>query len=175
MSGLYDKLGDMLNEVLESGKIPDKDKFFFNKENQNSELHEKACANDTNASHGNNERSSDSFSFNKTDSINDKEKINFNKFTNFEQKTSDTIIRNYNYNNELQFPEEIKASMIALSINYPFTQVELRKQYHKLLKTFHPDTVISENKKKPASTIDADFLLKNYNLLQSYFFIQKKS
>ena len=83
MSGLYDKLGDMLNEVLESGKIPDKDKIFFNKENQNSELHEKACANDTNASHGDNERSSDSFSFNKTDSINDKVKINFNKFTNF--------------------------------------------------------------------------------------------
>ena len=40
----------------------------------------------------------------------------------------------------MQFPPHILKALNTLDIVYPFTQKDITKQYHKLLKENHPDT-----------------------------------
>ena len=85
MPDMYDKLGDMLNDVLESGKIPPKPP---------------------------------------------KEAVS-------EDETASFL---HNYTEIIQFPVYIQKALGTLDIAYPFTQKDITKQYHKLLKENHPDT-----------------------------------
>ena len=43
----------------------------------------------------------------------------------------------------MQFPSYIQKALGTLDIAYPFTQKDITKQYHKLLKQNHPDTKIA--------------------------------
>ncbi len=131
MPDMYDKLGDMLNEALKSGKIPQEDK--TNGQNIPDE----------------NAGNSDRFSFNQADiqrnnsrkSQNSAENIGkYSKNTSKKAVQTGEVIKMHKYTYNMQFPPHILKALNTLDIAYPFTQKDITKQYHKLLKKNHPDT-----------------------------------
>ena len=124
---MYDKLGEMLNEALESGEIP-----------QNNE-------NDQNITEQN-VQDSGHFSFNYDENKEEKQQKNTEntrksgKNTSKKAVQSDEVIKMHKYTYNMQFPLHILKTLDTLDIAYPFTQKDITKQYHKLLKENHPDT-----------------------------------
>jgi uncharacterized protein YajQ (UPF0234 family) len=46
----------------------------------------------------------------------------------------------HNYTENMHIPDYILKAMGTLNIAYPFTEKELTRQYHKMVKKTHPDT-----------------------------------
>ena len=164
MPDMYDKLGEMLNEALNSGKIPQ------NKKNdQDSEE---------------SVQDSGHFSFNSTENQENNsrksqktaENLNTSgkKHEKKEIRTGEVIkLHKYTYN--MQFPPLIQKSLYTLDIAYPFTQKDITKQYHKLLKQYHPDTQntihtsqsVQNNRQK-----SIDDIVASYKILCDFFEIK---
>ena len=124
---MYDKLGEMLNDVLESGEIP--------KENQNDQVTSDEKIDE-----------SGHFSFNKSEKSTVNNKKSAKKPTighcETESRSNPTgeVIKLHKYTYNMQFPLHIQKALGTLDIAYSFTQKDITKQYHKLLKQNHPDT-----------------------------------
>ena len=120
MPDMYDKLGEMLNDVLESGKIPQNDK---NDQITSDEKKEE----------------SGHFSFKNDENKAKKARIDAKKLKK-EQIPTGQVIKLHKYTYNMQFPPHIQKALGTLDIAYPFTQKDINRQYHKLLKENHPDT-----------------------------------
>ena len=158
MPDMYDKLGEMLNDVLESGEIPHSEKQNINDQNTESE---KAA-------------DSGHFSF-KNDAKpveNDKKSA---KIARKKVIPTGEVIKLHKYTYNMQFPPHIQEALGTLDIAYPFRQKDISKQYHKLLKQNHPDTQktiqtsqgVQNNRQK---TIDE--IVESYKILCDFFGIK---
>lgn len=167
MSDMYEKLGNLLNNVLETGEIPqeeiNKDQiptdesigtensgpFSFN--NQNNPQEKQENTKKTNESHS---------------------KIRIN-YTNNKEIPVGSVIKDFNnvnmhkYTNLMHIPCIVSKSLDTLNIVCinNLTVDSLRKQYHKILRENHPDT---SNKK---GIFHSPEELKNaYEIVKNYFF-----
>ena len=121
MPDMYDKLGDMLNEALESGKIP---KSQIN--NDQKKLQE-------------NEVDSGHFDFKYDEKSTEKSRTTLKSEKKQQIPTGEVIkLPKYTYN--MQFPSQIQSALITLDIAYPFIIKDITTAYHKKLKQIHPDT-----------------------------------
>ena len=155
MPDMYDKLGEMLNEALESGKIPQ------NIENDRETDEQKA-------------QDSGHFSFNNDEkpTVNNKKSI---KNASKQAFATGEVIKMHKYTYNMQFPLHVQKALSTLDIAYPFTQKDITKQYHKLLKQNHPDTQstiqssqnVQNNRQK---TIDE--IVEAYKILCDFFGIK---
>ena len=135
MPDMYDKLGDMLNDVLESGKIPADNHSEVETENRNKPIENQ---NDQSIPDDKSEESGHfSFNQNKKTTVNNKKsskKDSKNAFATGE------VIKLHKYTYNMQFPPQIQQALTTLDIAYPFVILDIKKQYRKLLKENHPDT-----------------------------------
>ena len=135
MPDMYDKLGDMLNDVLESGKIPADNHSKVEAENRNKPIENQ---NDQSIPDDKSEESGHfSFNQNKKTTVNNKKsskKDSKNAFATGE------VIKLHKYTYNMQFPPHIQKALTTLDIVYPFVILDIKKQYRKLLKENHPDT-----------------------------------
>ena len=127
MPDMYDKLGEMLNEALESGEIP--------QENSNSgpedvvvEFSQSECIETT-----------DSGPDNLTEKNSQKEKKTVKKKKTKAIPTGE-VIKMHKYTYNMQFSPEIQKALQTLDVAYPFIQKDITAAYHKKLKEVHPDT-----------------------------------
>ena len=152
MPDMYDKLGEMLNEALESGKIPQNEK---NDQVTSDEKFEE----------------SGHFSFKESEKSTENNKKSAKKDSKKAFATGEVIkLHKYTYN--MQFPPHIQLALGTLDIAYPFRQKDIKKQYHKLLKENHPDT---QNTIQTAQDvvnnrqITIDTLTDSYKILCDFF------
>ena len=148
MPDMYDKLGEMLNEALKSGKIPT-DRHC----EADASRHCEAEGRSNPSEKQNDQETSDEkikesghFSFNKSEksTVNNKksaEKTN-NRYFETADRSNPTgqVIKLHKYTYNMQFPPHIQKALGILDIVHPFTVKDIKKQYHKLLKENHPDT-----------------------------------
>ena len=168
MPDMYDKLGDMLNDVLESGKIPtdhhcEAEGRSNPSENQNDQVNSDEKIEKTGHF---------SFKESKKSTVNNKKSAK--KDSNKAFATGEVIkLHKYTYN--MQFPPNIQLALTTLDIAYPFTAKDIKKQYHKLLKENHPDTQktiqtsqsVENNRQK---TVDE--ITEAYKILCNFFGIK---
>ena len=128
MPDMYDKLGDMLNEALESGKIP----VSRQNESDDSDDQKQTIKNENDQFSAKNNEETGHFSFKRTKKL--------KKTAEKEQIPVGQVIKLHKYTYNMQFPPHIQKALTTLDIVYPFTQKDISKQYHKLLKENHPDT-----------------------------------
>ena len=156
---MYDKLGEMLNEALESGKIPQNEK---NDQVTSDEKFE--------------ESGHFSFKESQKSSENPNNSGKNTKNRHFETKgrsnPTGEVIKLHKYTYNMQFPPHIQLALDTLDIVYPFKQKDIKKQYHKLLKENHPDTQSTiqtpqdvENNRQ----ITIDTLTDSYKILCDFF------
>ena len=124
MPDMYDKLGEMLNEALESGKIPQDNKHELEWES----VVEPVETNDS---------SSDFIKNTQKSTENNKKSAKNDSKTAF---TTGEVIKLHKYTYNMQFPPHIQKALSTLDIACSFKQEDIKKQYHKLLKENHPDT-----------------------------------
>lgn len=133
MPDMYDNLGEMLNEALESGKIPK------NKKEPDDTVVE--CSQgeriETTAKSGS--FILDKGGFDTTDDL-ASHYSNHRIFKKKDQISTGEVIKLHKYTYNMQFPPHIQKALGTLDIVYPVTQKDIVKQYHKLLKENHPDT-----------------------------------
>ena len=140
MPDMYDKLGEMLNEALESGKIPT-DRPNEAETSRHCEAEGRSNPDNQNDQFSSDEKIEESghFSFNKSE----KSTVNNRKSAKKASKTafaSGEVIKLHKYTYNMQFPSHIQKALSTLDIVCPFSQKDITKQYHKLLKENHPDT-----------------------------------
>lgn len=156
---MYDKLGEMLNEALESGKIPQNEK---NDQVTSDEKFEE----------------SGHFSFKESqkssENPNNSGKNTKNRHCETKGRSNPTgeVIKLHKYTYNMQFPPHIQLALGTLDIAYSFTAKDIKKQYHKLLKENHPDTQSTiqtsqgvENNRQ----ITIDTLTDSYKILCDFF------
>lgn len=170
MPDMYDKLGDMLNDVLESGKIPADNHSEVETENRNKPIENQ---NDQSIPDDKSEESGHfSFNQNKKTTVNNKKsskKDSKNAFATGE------VIKLHKYTYNMQFPPHIQKALGTLDIAYPFTQKDITKQYHKLLKENHPDT---QNTIRTSQDVEnsrqktIDDITEAYKILCTFFCIK---
>lgn len=166
MPDMYDKLGEMLNEALESGKIPQQN----SKNGQN--IPEEEC------------EDSGRFSFNQTENQQDNPK-KYQKTKEKDQKSAEKhrkkpiptgqVIKLHKYTYNMQFPLHILKALGTLDIAYPFTQKDIGRQYHKLLKENHPDTqktIQFSQSVQNSRQITIDEITESYKILCDFFGIK---
>ncbi len=176
---MYDKLGEMLNDALKSGEIPQ------NNKNQNNDR-DISCEKAENSGHFNltesEKKLSDEIIKQKNNSESDKnneksdEKQNINKSKNEKKHIlTGQIIKMYKYTDNMHFPPLVQKSLDTLDIAYPFTIKSIQKQYRKLLKETHPDT---KNTIQNSDNVynfrhkTIDDIKEAYALLKDYFCIK---
>ena len=162
MPDMYDKLGEMLNEALESGKIP--------QENQNDQVTSDEKIEE-----------SGHFSFNKSEKSTVNNKKSAERTNNCHFKTEDRskptgqVIKLHKYTYNMQFPPYIQKALGTLDIVYPFTAKDIKKQYHKLLKENHPDTqntIQTSQDVKYNRQMTIDEITEAYKILCDFFGIK---
>ena len=112
MPDMYDKLGEMLNEVLESGKIPHNEQENINDQDTESE----------------NAADSGHFLFKNDEKPveNDKKSA---KIARKKVIPTGEVIKLHKYTYNMQFPPHIQLALGTLDIAYPFRQKDISKQY----------------------------------------------
>ncbi len=163
MPDMYDKLGEMLNEALESCKIPQQN----SKNGQN--IPEEEC------------EDSGRFSFNQAENQQDNSK-KYQKTKDKDQKSAEKlkkkqistgeVIKLHKYTYNMQFPQCIQKALGTLDIAHPFTQKDIAKQYHKLLKENHPDTQNTIQSSQSVQNIrqkTIDEITEAYKMLCDFF------
>ena len=156
MPDMYDKLGEMLNEALESGEIP--------QNNKNDQDIDKQKAQD-----------SGHFSFNNQEesTVNNKKSTKNTSKTTF---ATGEVIKMHNYAYNIQFPPHIQKALGTLDIAYPFTQKDITAAYHKKLKESHPDTQNTIHSSQSVQYIrqyTIDEIKDAYKILCDFFGIKK--
>lgn len=142
MADYFEKLGNLLNEALENGKIPQEEK---KTDNFNTETN----------------------NFSKNKESKQKIKDNFRK-----KKATPTgeVIKLHKYTTNIQFPPKIQNALTTLDIVYPFTIKDVKTQYHKLLKQNHPDTKNTiQNSQNVLKTEQINNIQDAYKILKDYF------
>ena len=168
MPDMYDKLGEMLNEALESGRIPT--------ENHESHCEDMDCF-DVEVSRNDALKKSE----NPTENPN-KSKKTTKSFhceatgrSNLSDIPTGEVIKLHKYTYNMQFPLHIQKALGTLDIVYPFTQKDISKQYHKLLKQSHPDiqnTIQHSQDVQNNRQITVDEILEAYKILCDFFGIK---
>ena len=159
MPDMYDKLGEMLNEALESGKIPQDKKHESEEESVVEPVETTGSSSDfiknTQKSTENNKKSA------KNDSK--------NTFATGE------VIKLHKYTYNMQFPPQIQNALTTLDIVYPFTQKDISAAYHKKLKETHPDTkntIHNSNSVNNFRQLSIDEIKNSYQILCDFFGIK---
>lgn len=176
MPDMYDKLGDLLNEALKSGEIPNQKPAQADTVQadvaQADDLEDRNNHNENHDDVNNDETCDKSglFSFN---SFN-KEKIRL-KIPKKEKKICGQVVKLHKYTENMQFPPQIQNALTTLDIAYPITTTQIKKQYRKILKITHPDTKNTIQQLQGVNfnrqyTIDE--IKSAYNLLCNYFDIK---
>ena len=156
MPDMYDKLGEMLNEALESGKIP-------NPQTNNDQ--DQASEKESNSGH---------FDFKKPENSEKKAEKPL-KSEKKEQIPTGEVIKLHKYTYNMQYPPRIQKAITTLDIVYPFTQKDISKQYHKLLKKYHPDTQSTIQTSQSVQNIrqkTIDEITEAYKILCEFFSIK---
>ena len=159
MPDMYDKLGEMLNEALESGKIPQDNKH----ESEEESVVEPVETTDSSSDFINNTQKS---------TENNKKSAKNDSKTAF---ATGQVIKLHKYTYNMQFPPHIQKALTTLDIAYPFTQKNITKQYHKLLKENHPDTQNTIQTSQDVQNIrqkSIDDITKAYKILCQFFGIK---
>lgn len=173
MSDMYSKLGDLLNEALENGEIPQKkaDKTvsgtnntydFCRKNEQSIKIDEKVDKENTGTDHIQTEQSEENT------------KKLFRKISFFTQKSHISrgeIIKMHKYTQNMHITPEILQALSTLDIAYPVNWNIIKKQYHKLLKKYHPDTknTIQSSKIVQNSEHSIEEIKNAYNTLKEMY------
>ena len=153
MPDMYDKLGKMLNEALESGKIPtprhcEAEGRSNPHKNQNDQITEEKT------------QKSGHFSFNEADIL-EKEAI-----------PTGEVIKLHKYTYNIQFSPQIQNALTTLDVVYPFTTKDITTAYHKKLKEIHPDTKNTIQTSKDVQNIrqyTVDEIKESYKILCNFF------
>ena len=159
MPDMYDKLGEMLNEALESGKIPQDNKH----ESEEESVVEPVETTDS---------SSDFIKNTQKSAENNKKSTKNDSKTAF---ATGEVIKSHKYTYNMQFPPHIQIALGTLDIAYPFTAKDITKQYHKLLKQNHPDTKITIQYSQDVQNnrqLTIDDIKYSYQILCDFFGIQ---
>ena len=158
MPDMYDKLGEMLNEVLESGEIPHNEQENINDQDTESEK----AADSGHFSFKNDEKPVE----------NDKKSA---KIARKKVIPTGEVIKLHKYTYNMQFPPHIQKALGTLDIAYPFRQKDISKQYHKLLKQNHPDmqnTIHKSQDVQNSRQITIDEIVESYKILCQFFGIK---
>ena len=156
MPDMYDKLGELLNEALESGEIPQSKKTIddqnFEEKLQNSgHLHFK-----------NNEKKA-------------QKKPKTSETNKTKQFSTGEVIKLHKYTYNMQFSPEILKALSTLDIVYPFTQKDITTAYHKKLKENHPDiknTIQNYQHVDNFRQLSIDEIRLSYQILCDFFGIK---
>lgn len=158
MPDMYDKLGDLLNEALESGKI-------------NSESSAKAeNIQDRDTSSENCDKSG-LFYFNQSSLLGKKRK-RIVKIPENEAVQTAEIIKLHKYTEIMHIPPEVQTALITLDIAYPYTWQSIKQRYRLLLKQNHPDmqnTIQNSEYVLNNRQLDIDDITSAFNTLKSFF------
>ena len=143
---MYDRLGDLLSETLDAGKVKfvkveksyvpprdeevsDKASEFFKPQNESDPVSFKA-----------NRESEKNASEQKVKQRAEKEKAEKSSYETYGEyaakKESATIYKNYEY---VSVPPEVEKALALFSLNINSNHDELKKAYKEKLKAFHPD------------------------------------
>lgn len=181
MPDMYDKLGDLLNEALDSGYIPQE-----NKEKKEDWKQEDLDSRKSKSF----DSSLFSFNFFENQVKNEKNKVEIDnnnqknqpksekikaKFLKKEQISNAQVIKMHNYTNFMQFPPYIQKALTTLDIAYPVNKEIIKQKYRFLLKKNHPDTKttiqISDNVYF-SRHLSIDQIKEAYKILCTYFEIE---
>ena len=81
----------------------------------------------------------------------------------------------HKYTENIQFPPQINSALTTLDIAYPFEINNIKKQYRKLLKKYHPDTSSNNNTIQDTKIVDKlrqlqiEKIQTAYETLKAYF------
>lgn len=157
MPDMYDKLGEMLNEALESGEIP--------KSQTNNDQNELTK----------NEEDSGHFDFKEAEKSTETSKKP-HKSPKKQQIPNGEVIKLHKYTYNMQFPSHIQNALTTLDIVYPFTQKDITTAYHNKLKQAHPDTQNTIQTTQSVQNIrqyTVDEIKNVYQILCDFFGIKK--
>lgn len=168
MPDMYDKLGEMLNEVLESGEIPHSEQ-----QNNDQDTESEKPADSGHFSFKNDENPVENDKKSADDCVNGV----FDRLNHRSRKQIPTgeVIKLHKYTYNMQFPPYIQKALSTLDIAYPFRQKDISRQYHKLLKQNHPDTqntIHSSQDVQNNSQITVDEIIESYKILCEFFGIK---
>lgn len=158
MPDMYDKLGEMLNDALESGKIPEN-----TIKTEEEEVVEPVETTGFSSVFFNNSQKSTE------NTKKSPKKASKKSFTTGE------VIKLHKYTYNMQFPSYIQKALNTLDIAHPFTQKDITKQYHKLLKENHPDTkntILNSEYVNNFRRKTIDEITKAYKILCDFFSIK---
>lgn len=158
MPDMYDKLGDLLNEALESGEI----------NNESSAKAENIQDRDTSSE---NCDKSGLFYFNQSSLLGKKRK-RIVKIPENEAVQTAEIIKLYKYTEIMHIPPEVQTALNTLDIAYPYTWQNIKQKYRLLLKCNHPDTQNTiQNSQYVLNNrqLDINDIISAFNTLKSFF------
>ncbi len=178
MPDMYDKLGDLLNEALNSGNIPKEDKEDWKSKNLDSSEYKSYDSslfsfNFDKERPLENNNSSENNSYSKDNNQNT-EKIRV-KILKKDEIPRAQVIKMHNYTNFMHFPPYIQSALSTLDIAYPFNSEVIKQKYRSLLKENHPDTkntIQNTESVKNNRQLSIDQIKEAYNTLSSYFGIE---
>ena len=156
MPDMYDKLGEMLNEALESGKIP---------QSQHKNDQNEASEKEDNSGH---------FDFKDVENNAEPHEKPLKTHKKSQIPTGE-VIKMHKYTYNMQFSPQIQKALTTLDIVYPFTQKDIVTAYHKKLKESHPDTQNTIQTPQGVQNIrqlTIDEIKESYKLLCNFFGIK---
>ena len=162
MPDMYDKLGEMLNEALESGEIPK------NKPEKEPDDPVVECSQSERI-----ETTAKSGSFILNDGGFDR--LNHRLFKKNEQITTGEVIKMHKYTYNMQYPPQIQKALTTLDIVYPFIIKDITTAYHKKLKQIHPDTkntIHDSHNVQNNRQLTIDVVRNSYKILCDFFGIK---
>lgn len=178
MPDMYDKLGDLLNEALDSGYIPQENKEDWKQEDLDSR---KTKSFDSSLFSFNffenqvkNEKNKVETDNNNQENQPKSEKIKV-KILKKEQISNAQVIKMHNYTNFMQFPPYIQKALTTLDIAYPVNKEIIKQKYRFLLKKNHPDTkntIQTSDNVNFSRRLSIDQIKEAYKILCTYFEIE---
>lgn len=165
MPDMYDKLGDLLNNVLESGKIPN-----FENENKHLDYSEKEITSENpDFFYSNEKKTQKNTKINQNTIrkiINDKNQSKIGKIETDINYSKIKFKKLHKYTDNMQFPKEVSKSLDTLHIVSFTSWNDVKKKYHNLLKEYHPDIKNSYEKTQENAVKD---IINAYKILEKYF------
>lgn len=152
MSDYYERLGNLLNETLESGKIPQKE----------AETEEKIPNEEQN-----NTRKEENTAF-----TSQKSSFKFKLFSSKKENAAPVgeVIKMHKYTQIMHISPEISKALSTLDIAYPCKWKDVSKKYHTLIKQVHPDNKnYSKNDENNEVGRQISELKWAYNTLKNWF------
>ena len=181
MPDMYDKLGDLLNEALDSGYIPQENKEKKEDWKQEDLDSRKSKSFDSSLFSFNffenqvkNEKNKVEIDNNKQKNQPKSEKIKV-KILKKEQISNAQVIKMHNYTNFMQFPPYIQKALTTLDIADSINKELIKQKYRLLLKKNHPDTkttIQTSDNVNFSRHLSIDQIKEAYKILCTYFEIE---